>query len=71
MAEPAQPLNINTLHNVYVVEELLQLTIESNVEIIANSLCTEDLRTFLSNTIKAAVLVLNIVVSLCITIFTN
>ena len=37
MAEPAQPLNINTLYNVYVVEELLQLTIESNVEIIANS----------------------------------
>ena len=38
MAEPAQVLNINTLHNVYVVEELIQLTIESNAEIIANSL---------------------------------
>ena len=35
MVEPAQPLNINTLHNIYVVEELLQLNIESNAEIIA------------------------------------
>ena len=43
MAEPAQPLNINTLHNVYVVEELIQLTIESNAEIIVNSHWTEDL----------------------------
>ena len=43
MAEPAQPLNINTLHNIYVVEELIQLTIESNAEIIANSHWTEDL----------------------------
>ena len=43
MAEPAQPLNINTLHNVHVVEELIQLTIESNAEIIANSHWTEDL----------------------------
>ena len=42
MAEPTQPLNINTLHNVYVVEELIQLTIESNAEIIANSHWTED-----------------------------
>ena len=33
MAEPAQPLDINTLHNVHVVEELIQLTIESNAEI--------------------------------------
>ena len=31
MAEPAQ-----MLHNVYVVEEPIQLTIESNAEIIAN-----------------------------------
>ena len=30
MAEPVQPLNINTLYNVYVVEELIQLSIESN-----------------------------------------
>ena len=43
MAEPAQPLNINTLHNEYVVEELIQLTIESNAEIIANLHWTEDL----------------------------
>ena len=34
MAEPRQPLNINTLHNINVVEELIQLTIESNAEII-------------------------------------
>ena len=33
MVEPAQPLNINTLHNVHVAEELIQLTIESNAEI--------------------------------------
>ena len=32
----------NTLHNVYVVEELIQLTIESNAEIIVNSHWTED-----------------------------
>ena len=43
MAEPAQPLNINTLHNVYVVVELIQLSIESNAEIIAHSRWTEDL----------------------------
>ena len=44
MAEPAQLLDINTLHNVHVVEELIvQLTIESNAEIIANSHWTEDL----------------------------
>ena len=43
MAEPAQPLDNNTLHNVHVVEELIQLTIESNEEIIANSHWTEDL----------------------------
>ena len=28
MAEPAQTLDINTLHNVHVVEELIQLTIK-------------------------------------------
>ena len=32
-AERVQPLDINTLHNVYVIEEL---TIVSNAEIIAN-----------------------------------
>ena len=42
LAEPAQQLYINTLHNVYVVEQLIQLTIESNAEIIANSHWTED-----------------------------
>ena len=26
-SRPAQPLNINTLHNLYIVEELIQLTI--------------------------------------------
>ena len=43
MAEPAQPLDINTLHNVHVVQELIQLTIKSNAEIIANTHWTEDL----------------------------
>ena len=42
IAEPAQPLYINTLHNVYVIEELIQLTIGSNAEIIATSLWTKD-----------------------------
>ena len=43
MTEPTQSLNINTQHNVYVVEELIQLIIESNAEIIANSHWTKDL----------------------------
>ena len=43
MAEPAQPLDVNTLHNVYVVEEVIQLTVVSDMEIIANSHWTEDL----------------------------
>ena len=43
MVEPVQPLDINTLHNIYVVEELIQLRTESNAEIIANSHWTEDL----------------------------
>ena len=41
MAEPAQPLDINTLHNVYVIEEFIQLTVGSDVEIIANSHWTD------------------------------
>ena len=40
MAELAQLLNVNTLHNAFVVEELIQLTI---AEITANSLWTEGL----------------------------
>ena len=43
MAEPAQSLReANTLHNVYVSKELIQLTVGSNAEIIANSQWTED-----------------------------
>ena len=41
MAEPVQ--DINALHNVYVFEEFIQLTIESNAEIIDNSHWTEEL----------------------------
>ena len=41
MAEPAQLLYINTLHNVYVVEELKQLIVGSNAQIIANSHWTQ------------------------------
>ena len=37
MAEPAQPLDINMLHNVQAVEELIQLTVISKSEIIDNS----------------------------------
>ena len=39
MAKSAQALNINMLHNVYVVEELIQLTIESNAKIIDRRSC--------------------------------
>ena len=55
-----QPLVVNTLHNVYVVEKLIQLTVRSNVEFILTR--TEPkilLRTNLSNTLKAATAVLN------------
>ena len=36
MAELTQSLDINTLHNIYVVQELLQLSVGLYVEIIAN-----------------------------------
>ena len=42
-AELTQPLDVNTLHNAYVVEELIQLTVGSSAKIIANSHWTEDL----------------------------
>ena len=41
--EPAQSLDVDTVHNFYVVEELIQLTVESDTEIIANSHWTEGL----------------------------
>ena len=43
MADPAQPLDINSLHNVHVVKGLIQLIIISDAEIIANSHYTEEL----------------------------
>ena len=52
MAEPAQQLDINKLHNVQVVEELMQLAIESDGPKILR-------RIFLSNTLKTAASVLN------------
>ena len=36
MAEPAQPLNINTLSNVHVIEELIQLPVGSDTVVIAH-----------------------------------
>ena len=42
MAEPAQPLDINTLRNVYAVKELIQLIVKSDAKIIDNSHWTED-----------------------------
>ena len=55
----AQPLDISTLHNVYVVEELIQLTVGSDKEIIARTgpkiLC----KISLLNTLQAAASVLN------------
>ena len=44
MAELAQPLYINTVHNVYDAEELIQLTIESNAKIIVKRHKTKDLK---------------------------
>ena len=35
MVEPAQPVDINTLRNIYVVEELVHFSIISDAEIIA------------------------------------
>ena len=43
IAQPAQPMDINTLHNVQVVEKLIQFTIGANAKIIANSYWTENL----------------------------
>ena len=43
MAETMQPLDINTLHNVNVVEELIQLIVKSDAEVIANSHWSKDL----------------------------
>ena len=41
MAEPAQPLDINTLHNVHIVGDLIQVIVELNVETIAKSHWTD------------------------------
>ena len=43
MVEPAQRLDIKSLHNVHVIEELIQLTVIPNAEIIANLHWIEDL----------------------------
>ena len=42
--EPAQPLDINTLYNVKVVEEFIQLIVRPDVEIIANQHWTKHLK---------------------------
>ena len=60
MTEPAEPLDINTLNNVHVIEELIQLPVGSDTVVISNSYWTKILRsTFLSNTAKAAASVLD------------
>ena len=43
MAEPAEPLIINTLSNVHVIEEVIQLPIGSDTVFIANSYWTKNL----------------------------
>ena len=54
MAEPVEPLVINTLSNVHVIEELIQLPIGSDTVVIANSYWTKNLaQHFFSNTPKA------------------
>ena len=53
--ELSSPNDMNTLHNVYVVEECIQLTFRSNAEIIATCTGTKILRRiFLMNTLKVA-----------------
>ena len=42
MTEPAQLLDINMQHHVYVVKQFIKLTIKSNAKMIANSHWTED-----------------------------
>ena len=37
MAEPAETLDINTLSNVHVIEELIQLPVGTDTVVIANS----------------------------------
>ena len=49
MAKPEQPLYINTLHNIYAVEEIIQLTDASDAEIIDSSHWIEDITTFFKN----------------------
>ena len=58
-SEPEQPLDVNTLHNVYGVEKIIQLTNRSGGEIIINSYWTEKILLFLSNTPKVAASELN------------
>ena len=37
IAEPAKPLVINTLSNVYIIEELIQLPVGTDTVVITNS----------------------------------
>ena len=48
MAEPVYTLDTNTLYNVNVVDKLIQPTVGSNAEIVANSHLTEDLTYYFS-----------------------
>ena len=43
MAEPAEPLVINIISNVHVIEELIQLPVGSNTVVIVNSYWTKNL----------------------------
>lgn len=43
MAIPAQPLDVNELHNSYIVEMVVQFIFDSDMEIFAYSNGTEDL----------------------------
>ena len=59
MTKPPKSLVINTRSNVHVIKELIQLPVDSETVVIANSYWTKILRsTFLSNTPKAAASVL-------------
>ena len=43
MAEPTEPLDINTLSNVHIIEKLIQRPVGSDTVVIANSYWTKNL----------------------------
>ena len=48
MTEPPEPLDINTLSNVHVIEELIQHPVGWDTVVIPNSYCTKNLAQYFS-----------------------